>query len=142
MRISDWSSDVCSSDLLVDLAVGSIELQPVAIKGNVAAGHHYRRNPLRDGVQGQRRGRQHSATLGLQACGPYRCHHRRCDPRTAWTQVPADRDPTKVETLPGHGHESQDASGPRPVGPVVDPPPGTPRADGTSVVEGTRVSVR
>src|SRR3546814_10808704 len=45
---------------LVDLAVGSIELQPVAIKGNVAAGHHHRRNPLRDGVQGQRRGRQHS----------------------------------------------------------------------------------
>src|SRR3546814_3068576 len=46
---------------LVDLAVGSIELQPVAIKGNVAAGPHHPRNPLRDGVPGQRRGRQHSA---------------------------------------------------------------------------------
>src|SRR3546814_13749469 len=79
MRISDWSSDVCSSD--------------------------------------------------LQACGPYRCHHRRCDPRTAWTQVPADRDPTKVETLPGHGHESQDESGARLVGQVVDQPPGTARAE-------------
>src|SRR3546814_13702894 len=30
MRISDWSSDVCSSDLLTDGAAASVSLQPLA----------------------------------------------------------------------------------------------------------------
>src|SRR3546814_5861220 len=33
MRISDWSSDVCSSDLLGDRRAVAVELQPVGARG-------------------------------------------------------------------------------------------------------------
>src|SRR3546814_3604619 len=41
MRISDWSSDVCSSDLVNPLQVGALTLQPLFTPGHTDAHHSY-----------------------------------------------------------------------------------------------------
>src|SRR3546814_18115947 len=41
MRISDWSSDVCSSDLVNPLQVGALTLQPLFTPGHTDAHHSH-----------------------------------------------------------------------------------------------------
>src|SRR3546814_7599992 len=49
MRISDWSSDVCSSDLLADAALAPLP------QGAALQGQPERRRVVRDGARGRRR---------------------------------------------------------------------------------------
>src|SRR3546814_12899986 len=41
MRISDWSSDVCSSDLRMAIQVADLGPDTVFVKGSKEAAHHY-----------------------------------------------------------------------------------------------------
>src|SRR3546814_18017465 len=67
MRISDWSSDVCSSDLIVERA-GPRRLSPFVIPsflGNLAAGHV----SIRHGLQGPLGCPVTACAAGAQAIG-------------------------------------------------------------------------
>src|SRR3546814_8771410 len=69
MRISDWSSDVCSSDLL-DEALGDIDVQLRARGAGDGKGGHRQRN----GGEPRGKGRPGPGRTGFQAL------HRRHDP--------------------------------------------------------------
>src|SRR3546814_18158779 len=88
MRISDWSSDVCSSDLAVvalriefgvvaGIAVGSDE-QIADLRRTVAAGHAPVQRPCRGRLPAQRSFRRNVEELAL--CGNAR-QSRRCRAR-------------------------------------------------------------
>src|SRR3546814_16922977 len=96
MRISDWSSDVCSSDLAVvalriefgvvaGIAVGSDE-QIADLRRTVAAGHARVQRPCRGRLPAQRSFRRNVEELAL--CGNAR-QARRCRARIRISRVEA-----------------------------------------------------
>ena len=73
---------------LGDLAVGPVELEPVAVERNVAAGHHHRRNPAPRRRQRERRrghdpGVEHRKALGGDRRGAGAGDPRRARPPVA-----------------------------------------------------------
>src|SRR3546814_19856852 len=85
MRISDWSSDVCSSDLAVvalriefgvvaGIAVGSDE-QIADLRRTVAAGHARVQRPCRGRLPAQRSFRRNVEEIGRASCRERVCQY-------------------------------------------------------------------
>src|SRR3546814_9369452 len=90
MRISDWSSDVCSSDLVVHDFVSHVDGRAVFLQRQFddVDGAHY------TGAEPSGTGQDHSHSV----CLPGRDRADRARPPSRATSPPFDRDPCRVRS--------------------------------------------
>src|SRR3546814_1961752 len=87
MRISDWSSDVCSSDLRIDRCGAQVVACAVAQHVFAACGKTRRQCPLQDQSDGEQ-----------QPCDTYRLHARTL--RRSQKLAARNANPTRTNAMP------------------------------------------
>src|SRR3546814_11935958 len=80
MRISDWSSDVCSSDLHADSANAPMQKSVETARGHPRGGHRHQRIGLNIGIADPDTAQEKGREKGAEAAHPA---HEGCDAQEA-----------------------------------------------------------